>query len=411
MNLSLRDRYKKVTAVLVLLILTFLLIQSAFNTWLAYTYAQGSQPDGFILASEIEPENPDYYFLTAFYLAEYEYPLSRDEALANYKKAITLSPLNYNYWFHLAEILYDEGNQEKALYALDQATSLSPGSVSLRWKAGMLATKLGAPDLVIENLSSVITNDRKRRQKAFVLLWQSIGDGNKIFDIISDNALRQYFYYLRLTNRIDEAGRAYEKMKELNFDTSIAAYKYAADLIREGDIDSAVKIWRDEYGEWNGIWNYGFEEEMKNDGFDWIIGRQRGIKVNKDMEPRTGKYSAKVQFEETDRTNFSSLYQFIPVNGGKDYEIGIYVKSENILTSEDLYWQVYCINSKGLDAGSEPIRGTHDWKLYTISFTTPKDCDAINLRLTRANSNKVNKNISGTLWVDDVSITEKRLPH
>lgn len=411
MNLSLQTRYKKISAVLVLLIVIFLLIQSAFNTWLAYSYAQGPQPNGLLLASEIEPENPDYYFLTGYYLAEYEYLSSRDTALEEYKKAISLSPFNYNYWFHLAEIFYEGGMEDKAVYALNMATSLSPGSVALRWRAGMLASKLGDSGLVLENLSPVIKYDRVRRQKAFVLLWQSVGEEDRIIDAISNNALPQYFYYLRLTDRIDEAGRVFEKMKKLGYDTSIAAKKYASDLIRKGDIESAVKVWRDEYGDWEGLWNYGFEEDMKNDGFDWKIGRQSGIKVNKDMEPRSGKYSAKVEFEETDKTNFSSLYQFIPVDGSTGYKIGLYLKAEDIVTSEKLHWQVYCLNDEQLDARSEPIRGSHDWKLYTITFTTPKDCNAINLRLTRENTNKVNKTMSGTLWVDDVSIVERPVFH
>ena len=84
MNLSLRTRYKKIAAVLVLLIVITLLIQSAFNTWLAYSYAQGPQPNGLMLASEVEPKNPDYYFLTGYYLAEYELGSSSETALKKY---------------------------------------------------------------------------------------------------------------------------------------------------------------------------------------------------------------------------------------------------------------------------------------------------------------------------------------
>lgn len=411
MNLSLRARYKKITAIVVLFAVILFLIKSSFNTWLAYSYAQGPQPSGFSLASQTEPNNPDYYFLKAFYLAEYEYGTSRDTAMGDYKKAITLSPFNYNYWFHLAELLYEEGEHEKALYALKKATYLSPGSVSLRWKAGMLASKLGDRDTVLENISAVIENDRKRRTKAFVLLWQSVGDGDRIFDAVSNNALSNYFYYLRSTNRIDEAGRVYEKLKELNYDTSNAANKYTNDLIYKKDIDSAVEVWRDEYGDWEGIWNKGFEENIMNNGFDWIIGREKGLKINRDNDSRSGDYSAKVQFSESERTNFSILYQFVPVRGGKDYEVGLYMKSEDIITSEDLYWQVLCSNSDGLDERSDPVRGSSDWELYRISFTAPNDCKVILLRLTRDNSGKVNKLISGKLWVDDVTITEKATFH
>lgn len=404
MNLSLRPRYKQIIAVIVLIIIVAFLILSSFKTWLAYSYAKGPQPEGLILASETEPKNPDYYFLIAYYLMEYDYQTSYETAMEEYKEALTLSPFNHNYWFYLAELLYGGGQREKALYALNRATTLSPGTASLRWRAGMLASKIGDKESVLNNLSAVIEYDPHRRTKAFALLWQSVGDNNRILDSVSDNALSSYFYYLRITNRIEEAGRVFEKLQDLNYDTNIAAYKYVSDLIRKGDIDSAKQIWIDTYGDWDGVWNGGFDDDMKNDGFDWRLGIVEGAKVKRDMDSHNGKYSVMVNFDGKHNMNFRHLSQVIPVKARTDYTIQLFVKSDDIITAEDLHWQVYCLHTKGLDARSEPIFGTHDWKPILISFTTPDDCKAVNLRLTRDKSDKINNLISGTMWVDDVSI-------
>ena len=204
--LSLRSRFKKIIALLVFISVLGFLIHNSFNTWLSYSYAKGAQPQGLMNASGSDPANPDYYFLIAYYLMEYGDQSSFGPALSNYEKALTLSPFNYNYWFYLAELFNMQGDREKAFYALNKATSLSPGTVSLRWKAGMLAEKLGNKESVMENLSAVIKSDRKRRTKAFSLLWQSIGDRDQIFDIIPENSLASYFRFLRATHRIDEAG-------------------------------------------------------------------------------------------------------------------------------------------------------------------------------------------------------------
>lgn len=404
MNLSLRPRYKQIIALVVFITITALLIHNSFKTWLAYSYAQGPQPEGLRLASGIEPKNPDYYFLIAFYLMEYDYQSSYETAMDEYKKALTLSPFNHNYWFYLAELLYSGGQHEQARYALNQATELSPGTVSLRWRSGMLASKLGDKELVLDNLRAVIEHDRGRRNKAFALLWQAVGNEDRIFDSISDNALSQYFYYLRTTGRIEEVGRVYEKMEELNYDTSIAAYKYVADLIRSGDINTAKQIWVETYGDWDGVWNGSFDEDMKNDGFDWRVGIVEGAKIKRDTDSLSGDYSMMINFEGANNMNFRDLSQVIPVRDGSNYTIRLFVKTDAIVTSEDLQWQVYCLYTDGLDARSDPIFGTHDWKPFTISFTAPKGCGAINLRLTQDKSNKINKIITGTLWVDDVSM-------
>ncbi len=405
MNLSLRPRYKQILAVIAIIIIVALLIQSSFKTWLAYSYAEGPQPEGLRLASAIDPSNPDYSFLIAFYLMEYDDQSSYETALEEYKKALTLSPFNHNYWFYLAELLHYGGQREQALYALSEATTLSPGSVSLRWRAGMLASKLGDRESVLDNLSAVIEYDPHRRWKAFALLWQAVGNEDKIFNSISDNALSSYFYYLRTTSRIDQAGKVFEKLRKLNYDTSIVAYKYVADLIRDGDIDSAQQIWIGTYGDWDGVWNGSFEEDMKNDGFDWRLGRVEGVKIKRDIDSHSGDYSLMVNFDSKHNIEFSHLSQVIPVQDKSSYTINLYVKTDEIVTSEDLQWQVYCLYTDELDARSSLILGTHDWKPYTISFTAPQGCGAINLRLILDKSDKINKLISGTLWVDEVSMT------
>ena len=404
MNLSLRPLYKKVSLALVLLIILSLLIQNSFKTWLSYSYAQGPQPEGLRRASEVDPKNPDYYFLTGYYLMEYDYLSSQDQVFEDYKKALTLSPFNYNYWFFLAEFFYQKGELEKSLYSMNKATSLSPGSVSLRWKSGMLASKLGNKEAVISNLSSVIENDPDRRTKAFGILWQSVGDGDLIMDSVSENALPSYFLYLRITNRVDEAGAVYAKLKHLNYDTSPIAHKYTGDLIRKGEIDKAIEVWSDNYGGWDGVWNGSFDQDMLRDGFGWKLRNIEGTVIKRDMDSYKGKYALKVDFDGEHNVNFRHLSQVIPVREGEDYTLELFVKSEDVLTLEDLYWEVYCLHTRGLVARSESIFGTYDWKPLTITFKAPDGCSAINLRLKREKSESKNNLISGTLWVDEVSI-------
>ena len=407
MNLSLRARYKKISTGIVIFIILALLIQNSFNTWLAYSYAQGPQPSGLMLASDVEPENPDYYFLLAYYLMEYDHLSSYESAMEQYEKAILLSPFNYNYWYFLAELLYNGGQKERAIFALNQATGLSPGVASLRWRAGMLASKMGDRESILDNLGAVIKNDHKRRLKAFSLLWQSVGYEELIFDSISDNALPSYFNYLRVTNRIDEATRVFDKLTEINYDTTHMVPKYTSDLIRTGDVETAKLTWANAFGSWDGVWNGQFDNEIKNEGFDWRIGRIEGAKIKRDMDSYSGKYSVKISFDGTENVDFRHFYQFIPVQGRDDYTISLRIKSEALLTSEKLQWRTSCLNNDELSARSEPIQATHDWKIYNISFSAPDDCEVLLLRLEREKSNKTNSLISGTLWVDDVSLAKR----
>ena len=141
-----------------------------------------------------------------------------------------------------------------------------------------------------------------------------------------------------------------------------------------------------------------------NDGFGWKLRSVEGARIKRDIESYKGKYAVMVEFDGTSNVDFRHLSQTIPVIGGSDYTIKMFVKSEDILTVEDLHWQVYCMNATGLKASSEAILGTHDWKPMSISFKTPQECEAINFRLTRGKSDTINNLISGKLWVDEVQI-------
>ena len=111
-----------------------------------------------------------------------------------------------------------------------------------------------------------------------------------------------------------------------------------------------------------------------------------------------------VDFDGAHNVNFRHLAQVIPVEGDTEYTISLYVKSDEISSSEDLRWQVYCLHTPGLDAQTNPISGTHNWRPLTISFKTPEDCTAVNFRLIRNKSNKIGNLISGTVWVDEVKL-------
>lgn len=401
MILNLDSRLFRYTALLLTIAITFVMVWNSAKSWISYEYASDPPPEGLKDAISIEKGNAEFYFLLGQYYDIYDFTAPRDKAYSLYKNALILNPFNYNYWFFLARFLTKEGRRDEAVFALEQATRLSPGVVSLRWGAGMLASELGEKKLLLDNLAPVIANDPQRRKKAFTVLWQTLRNGEEIMNIIPDKVLPQYLHFLISTKRTNEAVEAWGKLSASGEVPENLFVRYVSFLISENELSAAKEAWTLQLGDWNGIWNGNFENKIMDGGFDWRIRSMDGSKITQGTE--NGKdHLIKIEFDGEHNVDFRHLSQVVPVKENNKYKLSSLMKTENISTGNGLFWQVYCLSSKGLSSESELLRGTTDFRWVNLSFETPRGCNSVVIRLRRNKSNKIDKNISGTAWIDKV---------
>ena len=145
MKFKLNSRLSLYSSILLAIFVSLFLSWSAAKSWFSYIYAGDPPPGGFTEAIGVEGDNSQLYFLLAQFYENYDFTVPRGDIQDLYRKALELNPLNYNYWYYLAEFLSTEGKRDLALFSLNQATELAPGVVSLRWAAGILASRLGEP--------------------------------------------------------------------------------------------------------------------------------------------------------------------------------------------------------------------------------------------------------------------------
>lgn len=406
MNVPIRSKLHRYGAISLTIILLFYLVSASARGWLSYTYASDPPPHGLKDAMILEEDNSDFYFLLGQYYDNYDFTAPRSEVSRYYRKALELNPLNYNYWFYLAEFLSREGDKNKALFALKQATNLSPGVVALRWGAGMLASKLGDQEALLDNLGAVIAYDQERRQKAFIVLWQSLRSGDRIADIIPDQAVVEYMAFLLDTKRVTEAYKIWSTRKSF---TDYTRYMYMMNLLIYADeMELAKNAWIDRMGEWDGlVWNGGFEKEINNNGFDWTISDNPGIKITRVKNKNDDGHTVKIEFDGKQNYDFYHFRQVIPVEENTSYRFSSDLKTENITTLNGLFWEVYCLHEDGLYERSAETYGTTDWHRVEFSFKTPPGCSSVAIRLRRAPSDIADKLFSGTAWVDNASLVKE----
>lgn len=401
MNLVIRSRLRQYALLALSAIIIFILVTRAASNWLSYIYAGDPPPRGLKEAMVLEGNNSEFYFLLAQYYDNYDFTLPRAEVSNLYKKALELNPLNYNYWFYLAEFLSRQGEKDKAVYALNQSTRLSPGVVSLRWAAGMLASKLGDKEALLDNLVPVMAYDGERRQKAFTILWQTLRKGDDIRKVLPAQAVPDYMKFLIKTKRVPETYEIWSDHKDLvDYNLFMLMMNF---LIYQNSIDFAKNAWTDRMGAWDGVWNGKFEKAINNNGFDWTISNLEGIKITTPKDSDQKGSALRIEFDGNNNYDFYHFRQVVPVEENTSYTLSSDIKSENLTTRNGIFWEAYCLHGDDLYQRSEQTYGTTDWHKVELSFTTPPGCTSAVIRLRRFKTD-IDTPFSGVLWIDDVEL-------
>jgi Carbohydrate binding domain len=409
MKIYLHSKFNRLVTILITLAFSIFFIRCILLSWFSRIDVLGATEQGIEKAISLTPDNPDNYLLLATYL-NLDFTEDTAPILSLYKKALELVPFNYNYWFSLSEFLKDKGYDDRAVYALRIATNMAPGIVSLRWNAGLLALELNRRDMVISNFRKVISSDPARRKLAFAALSQYMSDADDIFDTIPEEFLPSYLAFLMNTNKLYESKVVFDKLKSQGDVPDSLFLDYVNFTIDKRDILFAKELWSGRYGNWNGLWNGSFEDEPLNRGFDWRLDKHAaGAEILRVKSGYDGSYSMEVKFDGTENLDFGHVEQIIPVEPNHGYSLSSYMKTEGITTKNGIQWEMYCLGTYGPASRSEPLIGTQNWKLVTLSFTTPSDCHAVELRLRRYKSDKLDRFISGKVWVDKVVLKESYL--
>lgn len=409
MKIYLSSKFSRIVTILLTLVFSLFLIKCVLFSWLSRISVLEATEQRIVEAISLTPDNPDNYLLLAIYL-NLENTEDIERILMYHRKALELGPFNYNYWFSLSEFLKDKGYDEKAVYALRIATNLAPGVVALRWSAGLLALELNEKDMVISNFREVMSVDPERRRLAFAALWQYMNDGNDILQSIPDDAIPSYLEFLIDTGRFYESKVAWNKLKTHGEIPDSLFFRYVNFAIDKREIWFAKEIWQGKFGDWSGIWNGSFEGEPLNRGFDWRLYKDvDGADILRVRDGIDGNYSIEVKFDGTENLDFRDVDQIVLVEPNHQYSLSSYMKTEGITTKNGIQWEIYCFGTDGPASTSEPLTGTQDWKLVTLSFKTSDECHAMELRLRRFKSDRLDRFISGKVWVDKVELKQSYL--
>ncbi len=405
------------------LTITFSLVAAYFilSVWRGVSlYSTDPSRQDLEKAIRLTPSNPDPYYRLALL---YEWGVQKadlQQSLQYLKKAIERNPLEQQYWLSLAKLHFRMGEIESSQKALERAIQVFPTGYQGRWMSGNLLLQQGKTEEAIAHFSYLLTHYPNQSYLIYEVLRRAINDSDFIFERVIPKdpfSTHQYLTYLYEIRDHESARRVWQKRLLLGHPAGRnETLQHIEFLLQEAEIHEAFNLWKARLRE-EGlpfpqggelITNGGFEEEgLLGRGFDWKISPVGGAKAWFDPSNAfQGKRSLKIEFDGKENVDFHHVTQYVALKPETDYLLTAQVKTRGVTTKSGLKIEVVG-RGASFHRASEPLIGDNDWRKIEVAFRTPAKIRGGLIRLRREKTDKFDRFISGTVWIDQVTLREK----
>ncbi|HVQ38247.1 MAG TPA: tetratricopeptide repeat protein [Pyrinomonadaceae bacterium] len=343
-------------------------------------------------------------------------------AVAEYEKAVSLSPNDYRFWMDLGAALEQAGDSERAEKVLRQAVKLAPSYSYPSWHLGNLLLREGRyPEAFAELRRASEANDELRPQ-LFNLAWQvNKDDFEALLDAIgkAPETRAQLSQYLFSRGKFDEGLRLWNSLTEGERKANRAAALSMIDsLIAAKRYHQAMEIWNSVAPEtaqtdMGHISDGGFEENLGQGAgvFSWQYQStpqaQTGIDTN---VARADSHSFKIVFQVRSRLEAINFTQLVPVQPNTQYDLDYYLKTDKLVSAATPVVAILdAADESPLVSSAAAPNGDNDWQRISLSFKTGTKTEAVRLKIspTSCTDNSVCP-IFGTVWYDDFELKSRK---
>jgi hypothetical protein len=412
---------KKLFFLLLIVFVSFLIGYHILSIWRGtHLYQANLSKESLLKAIRLNPSNPDpFYRLGIFYQWDFQ-NIDLKESLKYLREAIKRNPLEQQYYLDLAKVLHRMGEKNLFIQALEKAILFFPTSYQGRWVSGNLLLQQGVPEKALPHFTYILANFPNQSSLVYDVLLRAINDMDFILNKVVPKdppSMNQYLTYLYEIGDKESAKKAWEKKASYGVKNDRAqTLRHIGFLISQGDFNEAFQVWRTGLREeglsipsdGNLITNGGFEEkEILGGGFDWKMTNVPGAEISFDHSTAfEGKKSLKIVFNGKENVDFQHVYQFVALKPNSEYVLKAHMKTKALTTKSGIRIEISGVGP-AFHGASEALIADNGWKELTIAFRTPPQSQGGVVRVRREKTDKFDRFISGTVWIDNFSLREK----
>ena len=421
MVLRLSSAAARLTLVFVALILATTLSYSSIRNALATYYSGLETQAGYERAAQLEPRNPEHWFLLGRY---WQYNLEEPDAqraISAYRTSLTLDPRAASTWLDLATAYESQGDLPAARESYLQAKRVYPVSAEVSWRYGNFLLRQNELPAAFAEIRQSVSVDPKRAAEAFSRAWRVDPDIQAILDHALPPTVPVYLDAIRELDAdaaIDPALAVWNRLASLHPQLPLAkVIPFTDSLIQAHRLDDAFRVWNQAVALADSpppadppgsvLWDGGFETGVFGGGFAWTIPPPTpGVQVTIDSSDKhSGQRSLRLGFDGSRNVDLSDVCHLAQVQPGTSYRFSAWVRTQGLATDQGIRFRLEWLdNTRNAFTETTDVHGTQPWTQLTLPWTAVAGVRQLRVCVNRHPSDDLVGRIHGTAWIDDVAL-------
>ncbi len=151
----------------------------------------------------------------------------------------------------------------------------------------------------------------------------------------------------------------------------------------------------------------GFEVDSPSEGFAWHLSDGKGIRVRPERVTG-GSRALHVNFMGMHRSPPVLARQRLLLDPGS-YRLTGKIKVDTMAALRGIRWELVCVETPDPPlATTAYFVGKMSWQMHSADFRVPDGCPAQEIRLALHPADAIQRNVSGSVWLDDLKIQPKQ---
>jgi len=423
MQIAIKSKAARWLLALIELAVVLVLIVWVGKTCLAEMLANKPTIANLERAVKLDPSDAEYLLRLG---SLYEYSptdIQAGQAEDSFRRATQVDPHDPQSWLDLAAALQLQGRSDEAEACRRQVDLLAPNLPAYQWPIANSYLLQGNTDEAFRHFRLVLAGTQQYDGNVFSLAWKASDDAAKILqELIPEQVATEFSYlnFLLTQHRLDDAQAVWKRiLSEREEFAASQASAYIDALIAARRPGDAYQVWIDLQkrglirdcsapSAMNLICDGDFEDELLNFGFAWRVVPAEGIYAGVDTSNyHSPSHALLVQFSGKDNVDYQNVYQYVKITPGQACHLQAVMRTEGITTDSGPRLEVYdAYNPAALDKLTDDLTGSTDaWTPLVLDFVAGPKTELLVVRLKRSPSKKLDNQIAGKVWLDDVQLT------